>query len=272
MIQVAVGLAWTLLPLYFKSLGLRDKIVLASITTTFNAIRGVVQLFSGTLSDFLGARVVCVVGFFLCGLSFILSAAIPNANSSMPSLISLWVGCGALLGIGVGGVYPVMGAEVGKFVPSQDRDAALCVFRFWRELGYAFGGGISVTILTEQSIATCVIIIGVLMLATALVIAIFYGPDRAQVKVLEEGVSPKGIETVEPKAQVKALEEGVSPKGIETVEPSSSASPKDSETVEKGAPEGGPRESDVIGKEAPAKGLSGGTPEEADAVEKGEKF
>lgn len=180
MIQVAVGLAWTLLPLYFKSLGLKDKIVLASITTTFNAIRGVVQLFSGTLSDFLGARIVCFTGFCLCGLSFVLSAAIPNDNPQMAqsSLISLWVGCAAILGLGVGGVYPVMAAQVGKSVSSQDRDVAISTFRFWRELGYALGGGISVTILTEQSVATCVIIIGALMFATALVILIFYGPEK----------------------------------------------------------------------------------------------
>jgi MFS family permease len=186
MIQVAVGLAWTLLPLYFKSLGLKDKVVLASITTTFNAIRGVVQLFSGTMSDFLGARIVCSFGFFLCGLSFILSAAIPNDNPKMsqPALISLWVGCAALLGLGVGGVYPVMPAQVGKCVASQDRDAAISTFRFWRELGYAFGGGISVTILTEQSVATCVIIIGALLLATALVVAIFYGPEKEEEKAV----------------------------------------------------------------------------------------
>jgi MFS family permease len=83
MIQVAVGLAWTLLPLYFKSLGLKDKVVLASIASTFNAIRGVFQLFSGTLSDFLGARIVVASGFLLCGLSFILSAAIPAANPAV---------------------------------------------------------------------------------------------------------------------------------------------------------------------------------------------
>jgi MFS family permease len=186
MVQVAVGLAWTLLPLYFKSLGLKDKVVLASITTTFNAIRGVVQLFSGTMSDFLGARIVCTIGFALCGLSFILSAAIPNANPTMSqsSLISLWVGCAALLGLGVGGVYPVMPAQVGKSVSSQDRDVAISTFRFWRELGYAFGGGISVTILTEQSVATCVIIIGALLLATALVIALLYGPENAEEKTV----------------------------------------------------------------------------------------
>lgn len=195
MIQVAVGLAWTLLPLYFKSLGLKDKVVLASIATTFNAIRGVVQLFSGTLSDFLGARIVCTVGFLLCGLSFILSAAIPNSNESMSldALTSLWVACAAILGLGVGGVYPVMAAQVGKSVPSLDRDVAISTFRFWRELGYALGGGISVTILTEQSVATCVIIIGALMLATALVLAIFYGPEVIPVNKApeEQQLSPR---------------------------------------------------------------------------------
>jgi len=200
MIQVAVGLAWTLLPLYFKSLGLKDKVVLASISTTFNAIRGVIQLFSGTLSDFMGARLVCTFGFSLCGLSFILSAAIPNnhPDMGMPNMISLWVACAALLGIGVGTVYPVMSAQVGKSVSQQDRDVAISTFRFWRELGYALGGGISVTILTEQSVATCVIIIGALLLATALILVIFYGPEKTPAKVNknpeEVGLSPRDRE------------------------------------------------------------------------------
>jgi MFS family permease len=201
MIQVAVGLAWTLLPLYFKSLGLKDKVVLASIATTFNAIRGVIQLFSGTLSDFMGARLVTTFGFSLCGISFILSAAIPNnhPDMGMPNMISLWVACAALLGIGVGTVYPVIPAQVGKSVSQQDRDVAISTFRFWRELGYALGGGISVTILTEQSVATCVIIIGALLLATALVLVIFYGPEKAPTKVNknpeEVGLSPRDRET-----------------------------------------------------------------------------
>jgi len=188
MIQVAVGLAWTLLPLYFKSAGLKDKVALAAIATTFNAIRGVIQLFSGTLSDLVGSRPVVAFGFGLCAVSFILSAAIPDNNAGMPvlSLLSLWLGCAALLGIGVGAVYPVLTAEVGKSVSSEDRDIAISTFRFWRELGYAFGGGISITILTRESVATCVIVIGVLLAITSLIIVVFYGPAKPLKQVLPQ--------------------------------------------------------------------------------------
>ena len=141
-------------------------------------------MFSGTMSDFFGARSVATFGFFLAGLSFVLSAAIPNTNPQMSksNLTSLWLGCSALLGLGVGGVYPIMSAQVGKSVHAQDRDLAISTFRFWRELGYALGGGISVTILTAQSVATCVIIIGVLLLVTALILAAFYGPEKVEPK------------------------------------------------------------------------------------------
>jgi len=177
MIQVAVGLAWTLMPLYWASLKLTDPVVIASITATFNAIRGVVQLFSGFASDVVGGRLVVSFGFALAGLSFVLSAAIPNANPSMLQLdqISLWVGCSALLGLGVGLVYPIMAAEIGKVTVSEERDVALTIFRFWRELGYAIGAAISVPILGQQSIATCVIIIGVLMWASSVIIFFLYG-------------------------------------------------------------------------------------------------
>jgi len=107
----------------------------------------------------------------------------------LPSLISLWVACAAILGVGVGGVYPVIPAQVGKSTPQQDRDVAISTYRFWRELGYALGGGISVTILTEESVETCVIVIGALLLVTMLVIAMFYGPEKARIvkgKVPEE--------------------------------------------------------------------------------------
>lgn len=58
---------------------------------------------------------------------------------SQSSLVSLWLGCSALLGLGVGGVYPVMAAQVGSAVTAVDRDLAISTFRFWRELGYALG-------------------------------------------------------------------------------------------------------------------------------------
>jgi len=179
MIQVAVGLAWTLMPLYWTSLKLTDTVVIASITATFNAIRGVVQLFSGFASDVLGGRLVVSFGFALTGLSFVLSAGIPNDNPTMdqPSQISLWVGCSALLGLGVGLVYPIMAAEIGKVTVSEERDVALTIFRFWRELGYAVGAAISVPILGQQSIATCVIIIGILMWITSVIIFFLYGEE-----------------------------------------------------------------------------------------------
>jgi len=178
MIQVAVGLAWTLMPLYWTSLNLTDAVVIASITATFNAIRGVVQLFSGFASDVIGGRLVVSFGFAVAGLSFVLSAGIPNANPTMAqsSQISLWVGCSALLGLGVGSVYPIMAAEIGKVTASEERDVALTIFRFWREMGYAVGAAISVPILGQESIATCVIIIGLLMWAASVILFFFLWP------------------------------------------------------------------------------------------------
>jgi len=173
-------------------LGLKDKIVLASITSTFNAIRGVIQLFSGFASDFLGGRLVVSLGFTLAGLAFVLSAAIPNANPQMTQshLISLWVGCAAILGIGVGSVYPILAAEIGKVYRGQDRDIAITVFRWWRELGYAVGGAISIPILGQTSIATCVIIIGLLLWVTAVIMFLFYGQELFWTKCYKSKLAP----------------------------------------------------------------------------------
>jgi len=82
----------------------------------------------------------------------------------------------------VGSVYPVMSAEIGKVLASEERDIAITVFRFWREMGYAVGGAISVPILGRTSISTCVIIIGFLLISTAILLFLTYSQDLFYLK------------------------------------------------------------------------------------------
>ncbi len=124
------GVIWGLLPILLaqKGFSLREIGVLAAV---YPAVWGLGQLFSGRLSDFVCKKDLLLWGMLLQGA----------ALTGLAAVSQFWAFAGllVLLGWGTAMVYPTFLASIAENVHPLDRARSLGVFRFWRDMGYAFG-------------------------------------------------------------------------------------------------------------------------------------
>jgi len=92
------------------------------------------------------AAALVVLALGLLGLA--LQALSPPANY-WQLMIST-----AMVGVGVGGAFPVLAASVTENLPSHRRASVYGAYRMWRDLGYA-GGGLASRVASGSFIATC---------------------------------------------------------------------------------------------------------------------
>jgi MFS family permease len=124
------GLAWGLFPLFFAAAGL-DVAQIGILSFTYPAVWGLLQLWTGALSDRWGRKQLIAGGMLLQGGAL---AAIALVRGFWP-----WVGATALLGVGTAMVYPTLLAAVGDVAHPRWRASAVGVYRLWRDSGYAVG-------------------------------------------------------------------------------------------------------------------------------------
>lgn len=124
------GLAWGLFPLFFAAAGasLRDIALLAFV---YPATWGVVQLWTGALSDRWGRKWMIASGMLV-------QAAALASIAAWQGLVP-WIIAGLTLGIGTAMVYPTLLAAVGDVAHPAWRASAVGIYRLWRDLGYAVG-------------------------------------------------------------------------------------------------------------------------------------
>jgi MFS family permease len=124
------GLAWGLFPLFFAAAGL-DVAQIGILSFTYPAVWGLLQLWTGALSDHWGRKRLIAGGMFVQSGAL---AAIALLRGFWP-----WVGAAALLGVGTAMVYPTLLAAVGDVAHPRWRPSAVGVYRLWRDSGYAVG-------------------------------------------------------------------------------------------------------------------------------------
>jgi MFS family permease len=124
------GVAWGLFPLFFAAGGL-DVSRIGILAFCYPAVWGVVQLWTGAVSDRWGRRPLIAGGMLLQGAAL---AAVALLRGFWP-----WLGATALLGLGTAMVYPTLLAAVGDVAPPSSRGSAVGAYRFWRDAGYAVG-------------------------------------------------------------------------------------------------------------------------------------
>jgi MFS family permease len=124
------GMAWGLFPLFFAAAGL-DVAQIGILSFTYPAVWGLLQLWTGALSDRWGRKWLIAGGMLLQGGAL---AAIALVRGFW-----LWVGAAALLGVGTAMVYPTLLAAVGDVAHPRWRASAVGVYRLWRDGGYAVG-------------------------------------------------------------------------------------------------------------------------------------
>ena len=147
------GLAWGLFPLFFAAAGLSLEQI-GFLAFIYPATWGVVQVFTGALSDRLGRRQLIASGMLLQGSAL---AAIAFVHSFLA-----WVMASVLLGIGTAMVYPTLLAVVGDVALPAARGSAVGRYRFWRDAGYAVGALIAGVLADAFGMGVAILSVGVL--------------------------------------------------------------------------------------------------------------
>lgn len=124
------GMAWGLFPILFASFNMTLSQI-GWLAAIYPASWGIMQLFTGHLSDIYGRKWFIVWGMWIQAIGIVVTALSGH-------FIGFALG-GLLLGIGTAMVYPTLLATIGDVAHPQWRASAVGIYRLWRDSGYAIG-------------------------------------------------------------------------------------------------------------------------------------
>ncbi len=157
------GLAWGLFPLFFAAGGLSLSQI-GILTFIYPALWGVLQLWTGGLSDRLGRKPLIATGMLLQALALFIVAGGGG--------FGVWFVGSALLGAGTALVYPTLLASVADVAHPAWRGSAVGVYRLWRDSGYAFGAIVAGVLADLLEIAPAILAGGLLALLSSALVAV----------------------------------------------------------------------------------------------------
>jgi len=157
------GLAWGLFPLFFAAAGL-DIAQIGILSFTYPAVWGLLQLWTGALSDRWGRKRLIAGGMLVQSGAL---AAIALVRGFWP-----WAGAAALLGAGTAMVYPTLLAAVGDVAQPRWRASAVGVYRLWRDSGYAVGALLAGALADRFGMAWSIGAVALLTLASGLLVVV----------------------------------------------------------------------------------------------------
>jgi MFS family permease len=152
-------MSWGIYPLFFASLGLRVAAI-GTIKAVYPASWGVLQVFTGPLSDRWGRKWLIALGMIVQAGGIGLTVMVPR--------YSAWVLAALLQGIGTAMVYPTLLAAIGDVAHPAWRASTMGVYRFWRDLGYAVGALISGVVADLLGMRAAIEVVGALTLISGL--------------------------------------------------------------------------------------------------------
>ncbi len=156
------GLAWGLFPLYFAAAGLGVEQI-GVLAAVYPATWGIVQLWTGALSDAWGRKPLIAGGMGLQGLALLAIGRVDGYGA--------WIITLAILGVGTAMVYPTLIAAIGDVADPAWRGSAVGVYRFWRDMGYVFGA-IGAGILADFfGVPVAIFAVGLLTLSSGALVA-----------------------------------------------------------------------------------------------------
>ncbi|MER3447717.1 MAG: MFS transporter [Candidatus Dadabacteria bacterium] len=158
------GMAWGLFPLFFVSTGLGVSRI-GIISAAYPATWGILQLWTGALSDKLGRKWMIAVGMWVQALGICVVLLTRSFGA--------WITGSVLLGLGTALVYPTLLAAVSDVVHPELRASSVGVYRFWRDMGYAFGALLSGIIADRFGISWAIGTIGALTFISGVEVAKF---------------------------------------------------------------------------------------------------
>lgn len=122
--------AWALLPLLLAKADLTTAQI-AAVAAVYPIVWGVLQLFTGPLSDRVGRRIPIGAGMLLQATGL---AVFSITQQILPALTAA-----AILGAGTALAYPALIAAAADITPEHRRPSAVGFFRMWRDAGYFVG-------------------------------------------------------------------------------------------------------------------------------------
>jgi MFS family permease len=150
-----------------------DLAQIGLLAAIYPATWGIVQLATGALSDRVGRKWLIASGMWTQAAGIVVV--------SISQGFSGFATGSAVLGLGTAMVYPTLLAAIGDVALPRWRAAAVGVYRFWRDLGYAAGAllaGLSADLL---GLAGAMQVVAALTLASGLVIAVRMSETRLHV-------------------------------------------------------------------------------------------
>lgn len=156
------GLAWGVFPLLFSGSGL-DLGEIGLLSFVYPAVWGILQLWSGGVSDRVGRKWLIAGGMVLQGMALFVIAFMTG--------FWVWLTALILLGIGTALVYPTLLATVGDVAHPGWRGSAVGVYRFWRDAGYVVGALLAGIVADAVGLGTAVAITAMLTVASGLLVA-----------------------------------------------------------------------------------------------------
>ena len=157
------GLAWGLFPLFFAEakLSVAEIGLLAAI---YPATWGIVQLWTGALSDRIGRKGLIAGGMLIQGAALL---AIVHFRGLVP-----WTIAGVSLGVGTAMVYPTLLAAIADVANPAWRSSALGIYRMWRDLGYAVGALLAGAVADAFGMSAAIALVGALTIASGLLVIV----------------------------------------------------------------------------------------------------
>ena len=157
------GMSWGIYPLFFSSLGL-GVAAIGTIKAVYPAAWGMLQVFTGPLSDRWGRKWLIAGGMIVQAFGISLTVMVPRYTA--------WIVAALLQGIGTAMVYPTLLAAISDTAHPELRATTMGVYRFWRDLGYAIGALISGIIADLLGMRAAIQVVAVLTLISGLHVAI----------------------------------------------------------------------------------------------------
>jgi MFS family permease len=168
--NLADGMAWGLLMVMFTEA--LDKRAAGTLQWIMIACFALGQVVFGALSDARGRKQFITCGMCLIAGSLGLIAYVHG--------FALWTVGVALLGLGGSLLYPTVIGSLSDQMGPIWRATGLGVYRFWRDMGYAFGALASGLIADHFGMKTAVVSVGLVCLASTLVVAAFLKETRGR--------------------------------------------------------------------------------------------
>ena len=157
------GMVWGLLPLMGAAAGFQLAQI-GLLAAAYPFVWGILQLFTGALSDRMGRKWLIASGMMLQAIAIF---AIVMVRS-----YSVWLTAAIVLGVGTAMVYPTLLAAIGDVAHPAWRASAVGVYRLWRDAGYAVGAVLSGFVADLWGVSAAVVVVATFTLASGVEVAL----------------------------------------------------------------------------------------------------